>query len=165
MRACSRRLDPKHPLAAVSWEQKSERRQRAASRRDSAQRDSARPARNSDRPERTPLDPLAQAVRAILQKAASAGTTLTWAQIRQQLPPELSALGRGEQTPLLIRIDRSRDSSAPLLSALVTGADHDMHPAYPRIAAALGRPPANGDLAALAQWAVEASRFRRKPAK
>ncbi|MEU5662152.1 hypothetical protein [Streptomyces longwoodensis] len=158
-------LDAKDRLAVVSWEQRSERRQRAADRRDFVRPDSARPARNRDRPERTPLDPLAQAVRAILQKAASAGTTITWAQVRQQLPPELPALERGEQTPLLIRIDRSRDGSATLLSALVTGADHDMHPAYPRIAAALGRPLANGDLAALAAWAVEVSRFRRKPAK
>ncbi|WP_127452632.1 hypothetical protein [Streptomyces sp. B29(2018)] len=157
-------LNPKDRLAVVSWEQKSERRQRAADRRDSARTDSARPARNRNRPERTPLDPLAQAVKAILQKAAAAGTTLTWAQIRQQLPPELPALERGEQTPLLIRIDHSRDGNAPLLSALVTGADHDMHPAYPRIATALGRPPTNGDLAALAAWAVEVSRFRRKPA-
>lgn len=156
-------LDPKDRLTVVSLEQKSERRQRAADRRDSARTGSARPARG--RPERTPLDPLAQAVRAILQKASSAGTTLTWAQIRQQLPPDLPALERGEQTPMLIRIDCSRDSSAPLLSALVTGADHDMHPAYPRIAAALGRPPTNGGLAALAQWAVEVSRFRRNPAR
>jgi hypothetical protein len=158
-------LDPKDRLAVVSWEQKNERRQRAASRRDPSHTDSPRPARNRDRPAHTQLDPLAHAVRAILQKAASTGTTLTWAQIRQQLPPELPALERGEQTPLLIRIDRSRDASAPLLSALVTGADHDMHPAYPRITAALGRPPTNGDLAALAQWAVEVSRFQRSPAK
>lgn len=158
-------LEPKDRLTVVSWEQKSERRQRAASRRDSSRTESERPARNRERPEHTQLDPLAHAVRAVLQKAASSGTTLTWAQIRQQLPPELPALERSEQTPLLIRIDRSRDSSAPLLSALVTGADHDMHPAYPRIAAALGRPATNGDLAALAQWAVEVSRFRRRPAK
>ncbi|MGW7314694.1 hypothetical protein [Streptomyces sp. NPDC054865] len=157
-------LDPKDRLAVVSWEQKSERRQRAASRRDSAGTDRARPVRDRDRPERAPLDPLAQAVRAILQKAASAGTALTWAQLRQQLPPELPVLERGEQTPVLIRIDRSRGGNAPLLSALVTGADHDMHPAYPRIATALGRPPTNGDLAALAAWAVEVSRFPRKPA-
>ncbi|MCX4826719.1 hypothetical protein OG883_44565 [Streptomyces sp. NBC_01142] len=153
-------LEPKDRLAVVSWERKSERRQRAASDRAPSRKD-----RSRERPEHTQLDPLAHAVRAILQKAASAGTTLTWGQVRQQLPSGLPALERSEQTPLLIRVDRSRDSSAPLLSALVTDADHDMHPAYPRIADALGRPPASGHLAALAQWAVEVSRFQRKPAK
>ncbi|MFI6689487.1 hypothetical protein [Streptomyces sp. NPDC050485] len=159
-------LDPKDRLAVVSWERKAERKNRALSTRDPSHADRTRSARDRDRlPARTQLDPLADAVRAIMQKAASTGTTLTWGQIRQQLPPGLPPLERNEQTALLIRVDRSRDSNAPLLSALVTGADHDMHPAYPRIAAALDRPPANGHLAALAQWAVEVSRFRRSPAK
>ncbi|MFE1781086.1 hypothetical protein ACFW9F_00465 [Streptomyces sp. NPDC059506] len=158
-------LEPKDRLAAAKWERKAERQQRALSTRGPSRADRARSARDRDRLARTQLDPLADAVRAILQKAASTGTTLTWGQVRQQLPPGLPPLERSEQTGLLIRIDRSRDSTAPLLSALVTGADHDMHPAYPRIAAALGRPPVNGHLAALAQWAVEISRFQRSPAK
>ncbi|MEU0720851.1 hypothetical protein ABZ498_27170 [Streptomyces lavendulocolor] len=107
------------------------------------------------------LDPLAAAVKTILQKAAATGTTLTWAQIRAQLPPGLPALERSQQTSVLIQVDRSRAGTAPLLSALVTGADHDMHPAYPRIAAAAGRPQPRGNLEAVAQWAVEVSRFQR----
>lgn len=62
---------------------------------------------------------------------------------------------------MLIRVDRSRGKDAPLLSALVTTADHDMHPTYPRIAAALGRPPTEGNLEAVAQWALEVSRIQR----
>ncbi len=112
-------------------------------------------------PARVKLDALAAAVKTILQKAAATGTTLTWAQIRAQLPPGLPALERNQQTSVLIEVDRSRAGTAPLLSALVTGADHDMHPAYPRIAAAAGRRRPRGDLEAVAQWAVEVSRFQR----
>ncbi|MFF7098078.1 hypothetical protein ACFY9A_37690 [Streptomyces rubradiris] len=110
---------------------------------------------------RVKLDPLAAAVKTILQKAAATGTTLTWTEIRAQLPPDLPALERSRQTAVLIEVDRSRPGTAPLLSALVTGADHDMHPAYPRIAAAAGRPQPRGELEAVAQWAVEVSRFPR----
>ncbi|WP_159047709.1 hypothetical protein [Streptomyces sp. WM6378] len=112
-------------------------------------------------PARVKLDPLATAVKTILQKAAATGTTLTWREIRAQLPPGLPTLDRSQQTGVLIQVDRSREGAAPLLSALVTGADHDMHPAYPRIAAAVGRPRPRGDLEAVAQWAVEVSRFKR----
>ncbi|WP_439681545.1 hypothetical protein [Embleya sp. MST-111070] len=118
--------------------------------------------RNPDRSDRPELDPVTTAVKFILQNAAITGTTLTWAQIRKQLPPGLPAPDRGKQTAMLIRIDSGR-TREPLLSALVTGADHDMHPAYPKVAAALGRPPAKGHLDALAQWAVEVSRFSRAP--
>jgi hypothetical protein len=114
---------------------------------------------------RVKLDPLAAAVKAILQKAAATGTTLTWTEIRAQLPPDLPVLERSRQTAVLIEVDRSRPGTAPLLSALVTGADHDMHPAYPRIAAAAGRPQPRGELEAVAQWAVEVSRFPRAGSK
>ncbi|MET9736069.1 hypothetical protein ABZZ79_37235 [Streptomyces sp. NPDC006458] len=114
---------------------------------------------------RVKLDPLAAAVKTILQKAAATGTTLTWPEIRAQLPPGLPALERSQQTGVLIQVDRSRPGTAPLLSALVTGVDHDMHPAYPRLAAAAGRPQPRGDLEAVAQWAVEVSRFPRAGSK
>ncbi|WP_406482642.1 hypothetical protein [Streptomyces sp. NBC_01615] len=110
------------------------------------------------------LDRLADAVRTILQKAASQRRTLTWPQIRDQLPAELPPLTRADQTTVLILVDRGRkvrDTRTDLLSALVTGADHDMHPAYPQVAAALGRPVPGGRLEALAQWAVEVSRIQR----
>ncbi|MGW3819112.1 hypothetical protein [Streptomyces sp. NPDC005046] len=54
----------------------------------------------------------------------------------------------------MIRVDLSRsarDTRVGLLSALVTGADHDMHPAYLGVAAALGRPIPSGRLEALAE--------------
>jgi transposase-like protein len=114
------------------------------------------------------LDRLADAVRTILQKAASQRETLTWPQVRDQLPAGLPPLARTDQTTVLIRVDRSRsarNTRAGLLSALVTGADHDMHPAYPRVAAALGRPIPSGRLEALAEWAVEVSRIQHGNSK
>ncbi|MCX4461210.1 hypothetical protein OOK58_00545 [Streptomyces sp. NBC_01728] len=114
------------------------------------------------------LERLAAAVRTILQKAASQRRTLTWSQVRSQLPAGLPPLARTDQTAVLIQVDRgrsTRDTRAGLLSALVTGADHDMHPAYPRVAAALGQPVPGGRLEALAQWAVEVSRIQQGNAK
>uniref|UniRef100_UPI003F49A15D hypothetical protein n=1 Tax=Streptomyces sp. CA-136453 TaxID=3240050 RepID=UPI003F49A15D len=73
-------------MAIVSWERKMERQQRALSTHAPSHADGAWSARNRDRPAHTQRDPLAGAVRAILQKAASTGTTLTWGQIREQLP-------------------------------------------------------------------------------
>lgn len=153
--------DPERKRVA-SWGRKARQRRSA---RTAAARSRARnkppAAGKPESPARVKLDPLAAAVKAILQKAAATGTTLTWAQIRAQLPPGLPALERNQQTSVLIQVDRSRAGTAPLLSALVTGADHDMHPAYPRIAAAAGRPQPRGNLEAVAQWAVEVSRFQR----
>lgn len=153
--------DPERKRAA-SWGRKARHRRPA---RTTAPQPRARTkppvAGKPESPARVELDPLAAAVKTILQKAAATGTTLTWAQIRAQLPPGLPALERSQQTRVLIQVDRSRAGTAPLLSALVTGADHDMHPAYPRIAAAAGRPRPGGDLEAVAQWAVEVSRFQR----
>ncbi|MFH9967855.1 hypothetical protein ACH4PR_41985 [Streptomyces mirabilis] len=114
------------------------------------------------------LERLAAAVRTILQKAASQRRTLTWSQVRSQLPAGLPPLARTDQTAVLIQVDRgrtTRDTRAGLLSALVTGEDHDMHPAYPGVAAALGQPVPGGRLEALAQWAVEVSRIQQGNAK
>jgi hypothetical protein len=153
--------DPERKRVAI-WGRKA--RQRRPARTPATQpRSRTKPATTGkpESPARVKLDPLAAAVKSILQKAAATGTTLTWAQIRAQLPPGLPALERSQQTAVLIQVDRSRAGTAPLLSALVTGADHDMHPAYPRIAAAAGRSAPRGDLEAVAQWAVEVSRFQR----
>ncbi|MFE7120124.1 hypothetical protein ACFU99_32345 [Streptomyces sp. NPDC057654] len=122
-------------------------------------------ARKPPSPARVKLDPLAAAVKTVLQRAASTGTTLTWRELRAQLPPELPALERSRQVDVLIQVDQSCDRTAPLLSALVTGSDRDMHPAFPRIAAAAGRPRPGRDLAAVAQWVVEVSRFHRDRTK
>lgn len=121
----------------------------------------ARDRRTKDRATAPKLNPLESAVKDVLEKTAAAGSTLTWQELRAQLPAGLPRIDPGQQSSILTRIDTSRGPAAPLLSALVTGADRDMHPAYPRIAAASGRAPGRGDLAAIAQWAMEVDRFRR----
>ncbi|UKZ02714.1 hypothetical protein BOQ63_000855 (plasmid) [Streptomyces viridifaciens] len=153
--------DPERKRVA-NWSRKA-RQRRPARTTDTQPRACTKPpaAGKPESPARVKLDPLAAAVKSILQKAAATGSTLTWAQIRAQLPPGLPAIDRSQQTAVLIQVDRSRAKTAPLLSALVTGADHDMHLAYPRIAAAAGQPQPRGDLEAVAQWAVEVSRFQR----
>ncbi|GAA1334697.1 hypothetical protein GCM10009647_076500 [Streptomyces sanglieri] len=155
-------IGPKDRETVAAWARKTKGSARPASGK-AQPPTSTRPAKVRDRSS-SQLDPLAAAVKAILQKAASAGSTLTWGQLREQLPDGLPPLERTQQTAMLIRVDRSRGHDAPLLSALVTAADHDMHPAYPRIAEALGRPPAQGSLEAVAQWAMEVSRIHRKRA-
>lgn len=102
----------------------------------------------------------AGAVKAILIKAAARGETLTWAQIYEQLPAGIPTMARADQIPVLVRVDTGRNPREGLLCALVTGADHDMHPAYPRVLAALGRAEPSGRLEALAHWAVEVSRVQ-----
>ncbi|MET8181521.1 hypothetical protein [Streptomyces sp. NPDC005336] len=129
-------------------------------------RTASRPAGSTDRrapkgDSRPDLDELASAVRTVLQRAAANGTTLTWSQVRDELPSGLPILRRADRVAVLVRVDSGRGRRAGLLSALVTGPDHDMHPEYPTVAAALGRPPASSPLEAVAQWAMEVSRVSR----
>ncbi|MGW4898278.1 hypothetical protein ACWEQL_39475 [Kitasatospora sp. NPDC004240] len=78
--------DPERKRVA-SWGRKA--RQRRPTRTTAAQpRAGTKPSATGkpESPARVKLDPLAAAVKTILQKAATTGTTLTWAEIRAQLP-------------------------------------------------------------------------------
>ncbi|MGI5517975.1 hypothetical protein [Streptomyces sp. CA-106131] len=126
-------------------------------------RTASRPARSTNRhtpkgDSRPDLDELASAIRTVLQRAAATGTTLTWSQVRDELPSRLPILRRADRVAVLVRVDSGRSRRTGLLSALDTGPDHDMHPDYPTVAAAL---PTSSTLEAVAQWAMEVSRLSR----
>ncbi|MEV3850472.1 hypothetical protein AB0J30_27235 [Streptomyces microflavus] len=83
------------------------------------------------------LAELATDLRPLLEQTARAGTTTTWKAIRQRLPT-LGGLHRDDESVLLWLVDDERDQGEPLLSALVTVGDRQMHPRFPTIAEQLG---------------------------
>ncbi|WP_406191065.1 hypothetical protein OH791_38550 (plasmid) [Streptomyces anulatus] len=83
------------------------------------------------------LAELATDLRPLLEQTARAGTTTTWKAIRQRLPA-LARLHRDDESVLLWLVDDERDQGDPLLSALVTVGDRQMHPRFPAIAEQLG---------------------------
>ncbi|WP_331762074.1 hypothetical protein [Streptomyces anulatus] len=83
------------------------------------------------------LAELATDLRPLLEQTARAGTTTTWKAIRQRLPG-LARLHRDDESVLLWLVDDERDQGDPLLSALVTVGDRQMHPRFPTIAEQLG---------------------------
>ncbi|WP_097865722.1 hypothetical protein [Streptomyces sp. rh34] len=87
-----------------------------------------------------PLAELATDLRPLLEQTARAGTTTTWKAIRKR-QPALARLHRDDESVLLWLVDDERDQGDPLLSALVTVGDRQMHPRFPTIAEQLGVPP------------------------
>ncbi|MFD5348783.1 hypothetical protein ACFWJY_34845 [Streptomyces anulatus] len=83
------------------------------------------------------LAELATDLRPLLEQTARAGTTTTWKAIRKRLPA-LARLHRDDESVLLWLVDDERDQGEPLLSALVTVGDRQMHPRFPAIAEQLG---------------------------
>ncbi|MER5556841.1 hypothetical protein ABT001_35230 [Streptomyces sp. NPDC002793] len=83
------------------------------------------------------LAELATDLRPLLEQTARAGATTTWTAIRKRLPA-LVRLHRDDESVLLWLVDDDRDQSEPLLSALVTVGDRQMHPRFPTIAEQLG---------------------------
>ncbi|MEW2489946.1 hypothetical protein [Streptomyces sp. NPDC048411] len=85
------------------------------------------------------LAELATDLRPLLEQTARAGATITWSAIRKRLPA-LPRLHRDDESVLLWLVDDDRDQGEPLLSALVTVGDRQMHPRFPAVAEQLGVP-------------------------
>ncbi|MGW0732488.1 hypothetical protein [Streptomyces sp. NPDC002851] len=80
---------------------------------------------------------IASDVRPLLEQTARVGATTSWPAIRKHLPG-LPRLHRDDQSVILWLVDEERRSGEPLLSALVTVGDRQMHPRFPAIAEQLG---------------------------
>ncbi|KPI09993.1 hypothetical protein OV450_8530, partial [Actinobacteria bacterium OV450] len=80
---------------------------------------------------------IATELRPLLEQTARAGSTLTWPQIHKRLP-SLPRLHADDQCVLLWLVDEDRRKGEPLLSALVTVGDRQMHPRFPAVAEQLG---------------------------
>ncbi|MFF9691018.1 hypothetical protein [Streptomyces sp. NPDC014623] len=100
------------------------------------------------------LAELATDLRPLLEQTARAGTTTTWTVIRKRLPA-LTSLHRDDESVLLWLVDDDRDQSEPLLSALVTVGDRQMHPRFPTIAEQLGVPAGRSSTQQRSTWNYE----------
>ncbi|MFF4427441.1 hypothetical protein ACFY04_43215 [Streptomyces sp. NPDC001549] len=83
---------------------------------------------------------IATELRPLLEQTARAGSTNTWPQIHKRLPglPGLPRLHADDQCVLLWLVDEDGRKGEPLLSALVTVGDRQMHPRFPAVAEQLG---------------------------
>ncbi|MFJ5548594.1 hypothetical protein [Streptomyces sp. NPDC093225] len=78
-----------------------------------------------------------------MEQTARAGSTITWPQIHKRLSG-LPRLHADDQCVLLWLVDEDGRKEEPLLSALVTVGDRQMHPRFPAVAKQLGwTPPAD----------------------
>ncbi|OEJ22578.1 hypothetical protein [Streptomyces subrutilus] len=80
---------------------------------------------------------IATELRPLLEQTARAGSTTTWPQIHKRLPG-LPRLHADDQCVLLWLVDEDGRKGEPLLSALVTVGDRQMHPRFPAVAEQLG---------------------------
>lgn len=103
------------------------------------------------------LAELATDLRPLLEQTARAGSTTTWSVIRKRLPA-LTSLHRDDESVLLWLVDDERDQSEPLLSALVTVGDRQMHPRFPTIAKQLGVPAGHSSTQQRSTWNYEVLR-------
>ncbi|WP_329447870.1 hypothetical protein OG906_34040 [Streptomyces sp. NBC_01426] len=80
---------------------------------------------------------IATELRPLLEQTARAGSTITWPQIHKRLP-SLPRLHADDRCVLLWLVDEDGRKGEPLLPALVTVGDRQMHPRFPAVAEQLG---------------------------
>lgn len=110
-------------------------------------------------PEPTVLDSgrlweIATELRPLLEQTARDGATTSWTLIGKRLP-RLPRLHRDDQSVLLWLVDEDRQAGEPLLSALVTVGNRQMHPRFPAIAEQLGLSTGHGASAHHTAWSYE----------
>jgi hypothetical protein len=85
------------------------------------------------------LNELVIVVRSLLQDSARAQATITWSAIRNRLTVEVPHLHPDDQGQVLVLVDAATSPDEPLLSALVTTNQGDIHPLYRHVAFSLER--------------------------
>ncbi|MEU3398152.1 competence protein CoiA family protein [Streptomyces filamentosus] len=113
----------------------------------------------SSRPDEAKLAELAAVVRSLLENTARNGATLTWSAIRHRLSGELPHLHPDDQGQVLVLADANTPADEPLLSALVTTNNGDLHPLYRHVAFSLGRETASGPDELHARWQMDVLRL------
>ncbi|MGW7615528.1 hypothetical protein ACWGLG_06620 [Streptomyces antimycoticus] len=102
----------------------------------------SRTAAHRDEPsllEKGQLSEIATELRQLLEQTARMSATTSWSRIHKRLP-SLPRLHRDDQSVILWLVDEERREGEPLLCALVTVGDRQMHPRFPVIAEQLGLP-------------------------
>lgn len=97
---------------------------------------------------------VATQLRSLLEQVARAGATTSWPAIHRRLPG-LPRLHRDDQSVALWLVDEERREGEPLLAALVTVGDRQMHPRFPTIAEQLGLSVGHTPAQQRATWGVE----------
>ncbi|MGR8012275.1 hypothetical protein [Streptomyces hypolithicus] len=99
----------------------------------------ARPSRRSEPAllETGRLWEIATELRPLLEQTARSGASTTWPQVHKRLPG-LPRLHADDQCVILWLVDEDGQKGEPLLSALVTVGDRQMHPRFPAVAEQLG---------------------------
>ncbi|MGW0085308.1 hypothetical protein [Streptomyces sp. NPDC003393] len=85
------------------------------------------------------LSEIATELRPLLEQSARMSATTTWSRISKRIPG-LPRLHRDDQSVILWLVDEERREGEPLLCALLTVGDRQMHPRFPVIAEQLGLP-------------------------
>lgn len=97
---------------------------------------------------------IATELRPLLEQTARMGATTSWSLIRKRLPG-LPRLHRDDESVILWLVDEERQEGEPLLSALVTVGDRQMHPRFPVIAEHLGLPCSGSPVDQRMVWSYE----------
>ncbi|MEU2508152.1 competence protein CoiA family protein [Streptomyces sp. NPDC007863] len=111
------------------------------------------------RPDETKLSELAAVVRSLLEDTARDRSVLTWSAIRHRLNVELPHLHPDDQGQVLVLADADTPADEPLLSALVTTSQGDLHPLYRHVAFSLGRETPSGQDELHARWQLDVLRL------
>ncbi|MER5917960.1 hypothetical protein ABT124_48780 [Streptomyces sp. NPDC001982] len=96
----------------------------------------------------------ATGLRPLLEETAKAGATTSWPLIRKRLPG-LGRLHPDDESVILWLVDEDRQEGEPLLSALVTTGNRQMHPRFPVIAEHLGLPCGTNTAQQQTTWSYE----------
>lgn len=97
---------------------------------------------------------IASELRPVLEQTARAAATTTWPLVHKRLPG-LPRLHADDQCVILWLVDEDRQEGEPLLSALVTVGDRQMHPRFPAVAEQLGEPAARSAAQQRSAWTYE----------
>ncbi|MFJ9856209.1 hypothetical protein ACIRVN_01740 [Streptomyces albogriseolus] len=100
------------------------------------------------------LSEIATDLRPLLEQTARMGATTTWSRIGKRLPG-LPRLHQDDQSVILWLVDEERRQGEPLLCALVTVGDRQMHPRFPVIAEQLGLPCSGTAVQQQMTWSYE----------
>ncbi|MFC8394838.1 competence protein CoiA family protein [Streptomyces sp. NPDC057238] len=108
-------------------------------------------AKRSERLTLDALERLGSKARSALESYARAGAVIPWSVLGTEVDEGVLDLHPDDQVELLIQADSGTAQDAPLLSALVTDDNFQVHPFYARILDHLDRPPA-AEVELQAQW-------------
>ncbi|MEV5282934.1 hypothetical protein [Streptomyces sp. NPDC052811] len=97
---------------------------------------------------------IATGLRPLLEATARSGAVTSWPAMRKLLPG-LSRLHRDDESVILWLVDEDRQPDEPLLSALVTVGNREMHPRFPAISEQLGLPTSRDVVQQRTVWSYE----------